>query len=499
MTKTCLQYHQETSYDRNRMGGHYLDWANQPGVFKTYEGIEPVGLPREKDFPRHRLSSLLLERAPEGLSREIDLETLSTLLTLTNTLTARARSQEGDFYFRSAASAGALYPTEIYASTHCVKGLADGLYHFAIHSHGLVPIRNGFFRAAVLEAAGAVDKAPPAVVVFLTAIFFRSAWKYRARAYRYHLMDTGHVQENLVLALKALGLSYHVSYDFDDEQVNRLLGLDESREVALALVLLKGTGTAATVGSVEINELPEPILKASRVSAREMEYPLVREMHDSGKKKAPGKGVAGDLFRALGIRPRKWKPIETPSGWGGAEDYPGCVLGRRSKRNFVREAISRDHMSGLLEALCASDRNDYEGSLCVGYLSENVEGVEAGFHLLDRESKTTGMIMSGYLTEEMARICLDQAWLKNAGAHFLFLANLEMLDRGWGPRGYRYAMMTAGRLGQRLYLAATAMGLGCCSIGAFYDGEAKELLGLNDSSRLLYLVAVGTVRKTSKE
>jgi nitroreductase len=69
------------------------------------------------------------------------------------------------------------------------------------------------------------------------------------------------------------------------------------------------------------------------------------------------------------------------------------------------------------------------------------------------------------------------------------------LQRAWGPRGYRYAMMTAGRLGQRLYIAATAMGLGCCGIGALYDGEARELLGLNESSRLLYLVAVGVVKR----
>jgi nitroreductase len=55
-------------------------------------------------------------------------------------------------------------------------------------------------------------------------------------------------------------------------------------------------------------------------------------------------------------------------------------------------------------------------------------------------------------------------------------------------------MLTAGRMGQRLYMAATAMGMECCGIGAFYDGEAAELLGLNEGSRLLYLVSVGLVK-----
>ena len=95
----------------------------------------------------------------------------------------------------------------------------------------------------------------------------------------------------------------------------------------------------------------------------------------------------------------------------------------------------------------------------------------------------------------MAWICLDQRWLTNAGVHFLFVSNLDVLDGTCGARGYRYAMLPAGRMGQRLYVAATAMGLGCCGIGALYDGEAAALLGLNEASVLLYLVAVGAVKK----
>ena len=105
------------------------------------------------------------------------------------------------------------------------------------------------------------------------------------------------------------------------------------------------------------------------------------------------------------------------------------------------------------------------------------------------------MVAQGAFTEKMARICLDQMWLANAGIHFLFLTNLHVLDRTWGARGYRYAMLNAGRMGQRLYISATAMGLGCCGIGALYDGEAAALLGLNEASVLLYLVAVGAVKK----
>lgn len=95
----------------------------------------------------------------------------------------------------------------------------------------------------------------------------------------------------------------------------------------------------------------------------------------------------------------------------------------------------------------------------------------------------------------MAAACLDQMWLKHAGLHVLFIADIGSLDRAWGARGYRYAMIEAGRLGQQAYLSATALGWGACGIGAIYDWEAAELLNLAPDAVLLYLVAVGPVKK----
>ena len=495
MIRTCLDYHRETSYDRHGMGGHFLDWANQPAVFKVYEGVASLKLPREVEFPKGKLSSLFLEESAEKSTTGIDLAGLSKLLLLTQTLTAKARSQEGDFFFRSAASAGALYPTEIYTAVQGVNGVENGLYHFALHDHGLVPLRRGDFSAFLADATGSAEKTLPAVTIALTAIFFRSAWKYRARAYRYHLMDTGHVEENLILALKALGLPYEVSYDFEDDRVNRFLGLDEKREAALALVFIGERDVPKGQGAGAVDPAKESILQASRVSAKEVDYPAIREMHGAGKKDRPGEAGQVEMSQRLGVKPQEWRQPEAPVSWGEVADYPDCVFMRRSRRNFVKQPLRQEHMAGLLQCFFASDRKEYENSLAAGFLAGRVEGTAPGFYLLDRHGKALGMVAQGSFMETMTHICLDQAWLAQAGAHFLFLADLDLVDRTWGPRGYRYAMMTAGRLGQRLYIAATAMGLGCCGIGAFYDAEARDLLGLNENSRLLYLVAVGAVKK----
>lgn len=486
MIKNCMDYHRETSYDRDRMGGHFMDWANQPGVFKTYEGREPVLLPRDVELPLHNFAKLLAGERPEVRVSGMDVATLSKLLLLTCTFTAKARHQDGDFHFRSAASAGALYPTELYIAVRDVENLRSGIYHYAVQHHGLVALRTGDFGASMMT-------------FFFTAIFFRSAWKYRSRAYRYHLLDTGHVEENLLLALRALGLSCQVSYDFDDHEVNDLLGLDEKREAALALVSLSGRDAAPELKKKESPKLPESVAKASRVSAREVDYPAIREIHEAGKHRAESMEqrvcTEKGMVHELGLTPITWTSLKTNQPWPEIMNYPDCVFMRRSRRNFVKRPIRKDAMAELLKGVSSMGWTPYEGSVSLGFLTGRVEGMEPGFYLLDRKKQATGMIVPGEHIGRMAQICLDQAWLGNAGVHFLFLADLDLVDRTWGPRGYRYAMMTAGRLGQRLYIAATALGLGCCGIGALYDEEARELLGLNESSRLLYLVAVGVVKR----
>jgi SagB-type dehydrogenase family enzyme len=487
MIKTCLEYHQATSYDRYDMSGHPLDWANQPKVFKDYQGVPSLPLPRDLQFPKGKLSALLGEAAASDLPNPLDLRTLSLLLFLSYTHTARARHPEGDFFFRSAASAGALYPTEIYVATHNVKDVDNGLYHFAIQNHSLDCLRKG-------DVFGVAQREGSQLTFFLTAIFFRSAWKYRARAYRYHLLDTGHVTENLILALKAMRLPFAMSYDFDDDSVNRLLGLDDRNEVALVTMDVPGDEEIARKYKGPLSPLSEPVRQASRVSAKETDYPAIREIHKAGMPVIRSESRAG-MIHELGITPETWTPIGTPGSWPEVIDYPDAVFRRRSRRNFVRKALSGQAMDALLRGLCQSDRWPQEQSVAVGFLVGQSEDMKPGLYLLDREKEAWALAFSGQLMAKITSVCLDQEWLKHAGVHFLFLANLEVLEKTWGARGYRYAMLAAGRLGQRLYVAAEAMGKGCCGIGALYDGEAMEMLGLNRSSRLLYLVAVGNAKR----
>ena len=162
--------------------------------------------------------------------------------------------------------------------------------------------------------------------------------------------------------------------------------------------------------------------------------------------------------------------------------------------------MNADQLMAFADALCSEipeGSRDFAGdrsSVCSGFICGNVVGMKAGIYLIDPEAGNFSMAREGFFLDDMAAVCLNQAWLANAAVHFLFLANLKELEDRYGARGYRYAMARAGRMGERLYLMATAMGLGCCGIGAFYDQEAAELIGLDAETRLLYLVGVGPVK-----
>ena len=173
MTKTSFQYHHHTSYDRHKMTGHYLDWQNQPVVYKEYPGIDPILLPQDLGPPEIKISYLLKGVAPSSMAHEIDVEKLSLILRLTYSITAKTPYSGGNLYYRSVASAGALYPTEIYVATDGVHGLKDGLHHFALLRHGLSTIRSQDLSHYIVRVTKTPDHRTPILTFFLTAILFR--------------------------------------------------------------------------------------------------------------------------------------------------------------------------------------------------------------------------------------------------------------------------------------------------------------------------------------
>jgi len=493
-------YHWKTAYDRNRMSGHYLDWENQPLPFKKYSGIETHAFPPVSQYPEKSLWSLVSGPKAQSGSAALNQDSMARLLYLSGGITAKSRQAGGDFYFRAQASAGALYPTELYAGVVEATDLKPGLYHFSADHFGLSLLRQGAFAHFLAEMGVTADTdRPPTASFFLSGIFFRSAWKYRARAYRYVLLDTGHLLENLVLVLASQELAFTCHYDFEDDKLGRLLGMDDQREVGLVCInVLNGPLTVAEA-EPDVNPLPPEILAAGGVSKNEVVYDDMMQMHREGICIPASARKLGSMSSHIGVTATDWALVQNTTADEHELPHAQAVLHRRSKRNYVNRTLEKKTFIRLLDLLCRSHGrsgvDDRFACLAVGFLTGNIDGFDPGFYLLDPENRRFGQVTTGDLIEPMTSVCLDQRWLDNAAVHFLLMANLKVIDDHYGARGYRYAMLNAGRLGQLIYLGATALGLGCCGIGALYDCDAQKLLGLNQDSALLYLVAAGPVKR----
>ena len=216
------------------------------------------------------------------------------------------------------------------------------------------------------------------------------------------------------------------------------LGLDERKEVALALVQVPGDDSAPDVEAQGLDDLPSEILSSSRVSENEVDYPIIREMHLAGTDMTTRANPMTEMIHELGVAPLTWNQFIQPPTWPEGLNHGEAVFQRRSRRNFVKTPISQKCMGALLASLCYSEPGDsarestYDRSICTGFLVGQAEDMAPGFYLLDTVKKATGLISPGSFTETMAHICLDQAWLTNVALHFLFLTNLEVLDRTWG-------------------------------------------------------------------
>jgi SagB-type dehydrogenase family enzyme len=227
-------YQEETKYARGKLGGGFLDWRRRPETYKAYPQAKKIGLERPTERGGRPIWETIKERRSVRDFRNTPLEQrmLSQILWACQGIT---RSEMG-YGLRAAPSAGALYPVETYLSVQNVAGIEAGIYHYNVREHALELLSQGDFRTPLAEAA--LDQtflAEAAVVFAWTAVFARSKWKYRERAYRYVYLDAGHIAQNVALAAVALGLgSCQVAALYDDE-VNAILGVDGREESILYL------------------------------------------------------------------------------------------------------------------------------------------------------------------------------------------------------------------------------------------------------------------------
>jgi SagB-type dehydrogenase family enzyme len=187
---------------------------------------------REIALPEPRLdSTVAVEQAlaSRRSTREFAAEPL-TLAAVSQLLWAAQGITDPDG-LRTAPSAGALYPLEVFLAAGDVSGLRPGVYRYVPRDHRLVPGLPGDLRSRIAEAA--LDQewiaTAPAVIVF-TAVYERTARKYRKRTGRYVHIEVGHAAQNVYLQAEALGLGTTMVGAFRDDELSRVLGLKKEEK-----------------------------------------------------------------------------------------------------------------------------------------------------------------------------------------------------------------------------------------------------------------------------
>lgn len=203
--------------------------AETPGLTPGVVPPTPAK-PRTISLPEPRLKSevsleetLLKRRSVREYGNiPLTLEEVSQLLWAAQGITS-------EWGGRTAPSAGALYPLEVYVAAGSVENLSVGVYKYKPERHQLVKVRDGDVRGELAEAA--LSQAwvkESAINIVIAAVYERTTRKYGERGVRYVHMEAGHAAQNIYLQATALNLGAVTVGAFHDDQVKEIMDMSEN-------------------------------------------------------------------------------------------------------------------------------------------------------------------------------------------------------------------------------------------------------------------------------
>ena len=467
------------------------DWGDPPPPFKPARDGRRMALPP----PRKALASA----GPQAW----DAAALADVLWHSAGVSARS----GGIHFRTSPSSGALFATELYVLTLDVPGIAVGLWHYDVPGQALQQLAMGKAERG-LPGSGALPPDTRALIV-ATALFRRSGHKYRDRTYRYVLGDLGHALENLRVVAQYTGATVTLLQAFDEERIAAALGIDEQEEGVLAVMLVQGA-----VRSAAAPTLPPLLAAAWRPPALVTDQPATLGITDAIHRasslradtvppmgytspgRAPGR-IAGRALESAQTLPASLLPLPQVVDHKvdtNVDPLP-LIAARRSIRRYSDSPLALADLAAVL-ATMARPASLLSNAVRIDVVAMNVAGIEAGAwryhsaaHALEQRAR------HGADLRRRARAAgLDQDVIGDAAAVFVLAIDRSAFaaDVAGAARGYRHAFIESGLLGERVYLAAAARGLGVCGVGAFYDAEAAALVG-SDPARewIVHFAALG--------
>jgi len=500
----------EHSWESVRRRGGGLDWSNRPDPFRRWTGSALELLPLPASSPEAACGEVLgkwYDSLPAS-GRPFTFQALGDFLFHSVALSAwKAIPGTGERWaLRVNPSSGNLHPTETWVAVRGVAGLSDGIYHYRADVHGLELRRAGPWVEPLLAAAGRRSEGI-AVLVVLTSIFWREAWKYRKRALRYCHLDAGHAAACILGAARAGGWTGALIGHFADDVVADLLDCRRGGEEPLLMIPLAGPEELSALRQWKLaKHEPHPPPAEGQPSPVSPKENLDPEM------------VAA--FASTRLAPPLPTSRATPEGnwgWSGgrmvflpppAQLNVPYALAARTRRSAVdhdpRSSLTPESLSTALAAALPQPARDWAnweissenpGRRLVSPLAfvSRVGGVAPGAYWVAADGRGLGLVEAGDFSRVAGYLSLEQDMATHAAVLFTLIGDLPRGFAAHGPRGWRYAHFEAGFLGQGLYLAAAACGFSATGIGAFYDEEVHRFWRIDPArhGRVIYHFALG--------
>ena len=502
-----IAYHQATKHHFHAYarGPHQLDWATQPNPFRRYVGAPLIALDHipPSSEPQYDPAFVAGRVRPQPFSRR----QVSQFFCDSLALSALKQAGNSSWALRINPSSGNLHPTEGYLICGPIAELCTTpmVCHYAPAEHALE--RRAEFPLQIWQAL-TKGLPEPVLLVGLTSVHWREAWKYGERAYRYCQHDVGHAVAAVSLAAAALGWQATLLDDLGTDALATLLDVCDPRgaeaeepECVLAVYPQGAIVRHQTLPS-EVVETFATLLwqgKPNVLSAGHVEWPMIDQV-TAATKKPP----TDQVYRTSG-------PTGPPLAIGAAPVSLRRIIYQRRSAVALdgRTGITRDAFYRVLAKTLAGPGQfpfnalPWTPFIHLALFVHRVQDLDPGLYVLVRDPRQTSMLraemkpefswakpvecpeglelyqlQAGDARKLSEQVSCHQSIAADGCFSLGMMAEFERPLQQFGTWFYPRLFWESGVVGQVLYLEAEAIGIRGTGIGCFFDDPMHSVLGL---------------------
>lgn len=408
-----------------------------------------------------------------------------------------------------------MYPLEVYWVAGPGGPLTPGVYHYSTAHHAFERLLTGDLTGEVRAACGSGAGDADGFLV-VTVRFWKNSFKYNSFCYHVVTQDAGALLGSWEMIARGTGRRLTRVLWFDDERLNRLLGLDTDDECALAVVPLPFGGPARPAadpadhdGPVDPNGLIDR--PSFERSARTRTFEQIEQVHHAVLADRRARPEPQAARRLVPVPAADGEEIALPEP---LTDRMGPDIGEtlRSRRtsfgSFTRSRpLGLDELGTVLAGTVSGQRYvadvvpDDVGLTGLYVLANRVAGLPSGTYRYDGEGHRLRVVREMPLAEKLQRAYyLSNYNLEQVGAVLAISGRWRSTLDAYGSRGYRVLNSEVGAVAQTAYTAAAALGVGCGAVLGFDNIAIDEWAGLDDGDERTFLfVLLGHERADSAD